>query len=44
MNLLFCRGFRSGSNPSAIGGYTIIDAEGILISRRVIRKAGFMNY
>ncbi len=29
------------SNPSPTGGgYTIADAEGILISRRVIRKAG----
>ena len=42
-DLFVCRVFRSGNSPSAIGGFTITDAEGILISRRVIRKAGLAN-
>jgi hypothetical protein len=40
---LFCRRFRSGSNPSAIGGSTIADARDVLIFPRVIRKADLTN-
>jgi ribonuclease HI len=44
MNLLFADGFMCGSNPSPIGGgYTITDADGGLLARRVIAQAGFTN-